>query len=403
MITPFSDALFEQISREVPGSGPVDRARLERLPVPIAHFLDRALDRRVERACEPLSGVADGWVDPRQEEVRLAREAYVRVLARHARFPAAEWPEALRQAGFQVVSHLVRPVQTLVQFLFGDETDELPAAEVERRAEWFLAYSYLRTALSAYVEKHGSARLSRRKVGDLLAHVDRAMTEDWEPGDWSNALAPLDRLSREAGFRGIPLPLVEAYFEAKDRSDLGARVRSWALAHRTDHIPSDDLTRALLPPEPTPPPRPAPADPETGQASAPVAAAAGDPVPLWKQFAGRPAHPAAEPAAPEPHLPLWKKFRAAADDAPESGALAALERDLLGDAADRRAEFVRDLFAGSSEDYGRLLGALRQARGWPEASHLLADEVFRRHRVDIYSPTAVAFTNAVEARFRSPR
>jgi len=42
---------------------------------------------------------------------------------------------------------------------------------------------------------------------------------------------------------------------------------------------------------------------------------------------------------------------------------------------------------------------LSEAPDWTTASQLIANEVFRPYKVDIYSEAAVDFTNAVEARY----
>ena len=71
---------------------------------------------------------------------------------------------------------------------------------------------------------------------------------------------------------------------------------------------------------------------------------------------------------------------------------------MLGDGPDgRRAAFVAALFDGSADDYHRTLLALDGARTWTEATQVIARDVFQRHRVNIYSDSAVAFTDAVEA------
>ena len=423
MITTFSDALYDHLVPVFGEGDAVNRTRFAQgaLPVPIAHFLEQSLDNRIERETAGLAAIATGWVDPGQDELRIGREAYVRLLARHAHFPPEDWTRELRQATIVVSSHLVRPVSTIVHFVFSSDHDELPAADAARRLEYFVAYSYLKTALSAWIQRHGKERLTRGQLHDLLSHVDRAMTADWSPEEWSNALGPLDRLGRDAGYRGIPVPLVEAFFDAKDNHVMGARLRSWAASSGSGTVASDELARILEPPRdpaPTPsaslersvqPPSaaaPHPAFPvdQTGVSQEVAAGDDPDGQPLWKQFAGRVAPP--KPSIPNPGeggVPLWKRFRTVLDEVAEPTGLAALEQDLLGDASERRAEFVRDLFDGSIEAYGRVLGALKQSRGWPEASRLLADEVFRKYKVDIYSPTAVAFTDAIEARFRPGR
>jgi hypothetical protein len=47
-----------------------------------------------------------------------------------------------------------------------------------------------------------------------------------------------------------------------------------------------------------------------------------------------------------------------------------------------------------------VLRRLAEADNWNEASQIIASDIFRKHKVNIYSDAAVHFTNAVESRFR---
>ncbi len=45
------------------------------------------------------------------------------------------------------------------------------------------------------------------------------------------------------------------------------------------------------------------------------------------------------------------------------------------------------------------MDVLAEAPDWSSASSIIAERVFKPHRIDIYSDVAVDFTNAVEARY----
>ena len=92
---------------------------------------------------------------------------------------------------------------------------------------------------------------------------------------------------------------------------------------------------------------------------------------------------------------------APASDAPSASmALAVVEDAVLGEAgALNRDVFVNNLFAHSIDDYERVLRYLHVAPTWAEASQIIAEEVFRRHQVNIYSDAAILFTDTAEARF----
>jgi hypothetical protein len=155
------------------------------------------------------------------------------------------------------------------------------------------------------------------------------------------------------------------------------------------------------------------------------------PVPLWKQFRASKGSGNAENASSESSAggtARWQQFgssnastsRASAaqnadatsetpsnnasgdrSSAPSTGRVDALENEVLGDiAADRRRMFVQQLFKGSTDHYAEVLSTLRNATSWNEASQVIAQDVFRRNKINIYSDAAVSFTNAVERRYR---
>ena len=130
--------------------------------------------------------------------------------------------------------------------------------------------------------------------------------------------------------------------------------------------------------------------------------------PLWRRIARQRGVDVVESAADDAPdaggaAPLWQRFAAPApaDDEPARptpDALDAVERRVLGPGVpERRDEFVRALFGGSTDDYHRTLVALDGVRTWTEATQVIARDVFKKHRVNIYSDPAVAFTDAVEA------
>ena len=123
---------------------------------------------------------------------------------------------------------------------------------------------------------------------------------------------------------------------------------------------------------------------------------------MWKRFVHAPEieEPEAAPYADEPEaIPLWMRFRSAAE--PGAADLPMLEHAVLGEHGYRNRErFVKNLFSGSAEAYEQVLRRLYTAPTWTQASQIIAQDVFKAHRVNIYSPPAIAFTNAVEARYR---
>ena len=157
-------------------------------------------------------------------------------------------------------------------------------------------------------------------------------------------------------------------------------------------------------------------------------------VPLWKQFQQGRTDAAAgserndgKSGGDRRQEPLWARFRQGSDErlseavagarnagasgpaASSSGSSAGgqndelerLERAVLGRVKpSHRGVYIQQLFGGDETNYRQVLRRLADADSWGEASQLIASDIFRAHKVNIYSDAAVHFTNAVEDRFR---
>jgi len=207
-----------------------------------------------------------------------------------------------------------------------------------------------------------------------------------------------------------------------------------------DADPSPPDPGPAEPPSSTPPPEDeiwgvaGSARPEGSDAPAPSSNDRED-VPLWKQFqqgktsgTERPDSNDRSEQAGQRQEPLWAQFRAGRDErlseavagdrdggegagrTSESGgassdsrgeALERLERAVLGRVnPSHRGVYIQQLFGGDETNYRQVLRRLAEADSWGEASQLIASDIFRAHKVNIYSDAAVHFTNAVEERFR---
>jgi hypothetical protein len=138
-----------------------------------------------------------------------------------------------------------------------------------------------------------------------------------------------------------------------------------------------------------------------GAEDAPDAADDEAPVPLWKRFFSRDPEAVSDdddapPAPPSPEAPAPSPVAPA-----RTGSLDALEKSVLGPTSSaQRKRFIKHLFGGDAGKYATVLHTLDGIGSWTEASQIIARDVFRPSRVNIYGEHAVAFTDAVESRFR---
>ncbi len=239
---------------------------------------------------------------------------------------------------------------------------------------------------------------------------------------------------------------------AASSSDRDTNVPSARSPSTPEPRSAPDRSDSRSPSEPSPEPYPeAPSDDdiwgvagsarpmssEVGSSASPEDATGGD-APLWQQFqqgqtAGN------NDSSPTPQTdtnqqPLWARFRqgqstiptqrdvASSNESKQSPSstppsspserqsapsspdveLPTLEREVLGTSnPPHRAVYIRQLFNGDEAAYRHVLGRLHSAESWGEASQILASDVFRAYKVNIYSDAAVHFTNAIESRFRA--
>lgn len=310
--------------------------------------------------------------------------------------------------------------------------------------------------LGAFFSEKGHRRAVRRlREAHEQDEIDQLSAEDLrrllEAPEAATSLpttvrsAPLpDAGDSELAFAGPEVPESASsngppVVEERSASPARPPATSRATAH------PDDLPDAAQPVSRREPPPSSPSSPSRTPASAPddapvqhdappaepptpAAGGDGDPLPLWKQFQkGIQRAPATgervtqrrgfhstpdiereeESVAPEeesspPSVPRWMQYHEPDDEEDDDGlSLDVLERSVLGPSGPRNRDlFLNELFEGDVEAYAATLQRLLGAPSWAEASKIIAEDVFRKHQVNIYSDPAVLFTDAAELRYR---
>lgn len=407
---PLADALRRHLIQQFPADRAYDRVAIyaDAMPPLVAAFLDQTLDRWTALEREQLRS---DWFDFEDDQVREAEARLFDALGPTARVPASAWEDTLGGAVDLVVRFLTIPARALTDAIFEGEADPLPAETVRERLDLFAAYPYLAERAAVYLDRHPAASLDPDALFALLDRADRREVVGHEPSDWIALLQPLfDLAAGVPTLGGVPAATLAAFFEAKGEGAMAERLDTH-VGTTLDEAALRDLlsaeheataTEASSEDEPIEPI----ATGDAGDAS----------VPLWQRFAQESGDGSVNtrfgsddvdpPSASDAPVPLWQRLTPAppaplSEPAPSPRVLDDLEERVLGRVApERRARFVKHLFRGDAGKYATVLHALESAGSWTEASQIIARDVFRPFKVNIYGEHAVAFTDAVEARFR---
>lgn len=449
-----ADPLYERLLRSFPADQDYTRGDWddEVMPEPVAHFLGQLLRHYSRREARRLRRARSDWVDYNQPEMEKAVRTFFNAVESNTRVPEEEWEDTLRQATYHSTAHLVRPVYVLSDFVFAEREKPLRLPEVLWRMNFFKPYGYLREAIHAFAKKKDLEAIGPDQFENVLKRIDERITADYSADRWLQLLEPLFEHARRAvGEKRMPVSLLDVFFDEKGNRAIQHRLSMYAddgyeyvqpnvlrrLIEEAEEIPVPEEEE---PEESTPESAPSTADrvatdddiwgvagaarPEGSGAPQPTPEG-GDGVPLWKRFQeGRKASGApsdgSEGASAEngEDKPLWARYRRQGvnEVAPDAGGqgggtgesgsrgnsdLEALERNVLGVSnPPHRAVYVRQLFGGDETAYEEVLERLKYADSWGKASQIIASDIFRAYKVNIYSDAAVHFTNAVESRFR---
>ncbi len=385
-MTEFIRLLTRQLQAAFPPTRAYPLRELRRLGMPDAliHYLQHLA---IAQADARLPFLDDTWFEVEAPEVQEAYQALCTRLRSHLRIPPQVWPELLSQSVQALAQYLVRPIHTLTTHIFSED-EVLPAEKVLQRMHWFLPYAYFREAVALYLEEKKIAQLQRERFTALLQRIDRKLTADFDADAWLRLLRPLYELAALLPERptAIPASLLIAFFSEKQQTHLVQRLQAEGTALLTA-----EALHALIADKPAITTEP------TEEAT----------LPLWRRFQLQQATPEniQTTTADADTLPRWMQFyqKPLAEQTPELPTTD-LEREVLGETGLRHRElFITHLFRGDRVAYERVLRRLRDMPTWAEASQLIAEEVFRRYHVNIYSEPAVAFTDAVERRYRKNR
>ena len=432
------DSIVEALFQELLHARPPDRdyhlsdLKGDLLPESVSRYAADVLRDAARSELDSNRPTALQWVEP-DEETWALYDRFVAAAVSNAAAPAEEWAALLQRAVHRTVEHMFQPRTGLVKTVFpGDSDEELTHDEIAERIGGYHAGLSFRAAVVRALKKASTPQLDSAKFRTIVDRVHDAMTLDYVQADWRTDLAALRSiLARIDLEEHIPTPAAAMLAEELGNADAAQTLRSTT----SETVSLDEVIETISGPEPEESDQPDVDTEKVIESETGTTTVSTGPVPLWQRFQRNlnepiaaaieqtPSQPAVvspeEPArtsAPketprhreevsleseESQRPLWQKYRSSRTPDSEEIVASDIEVFILGrDGARIRDSFVSELFRGDQDSYMDVLGLLGKARTWPEASRVIAENVFKRFQINIYSEEAVAFTNAVEARFR---
>lgn len=456
-----ADALYERLLRSFPADQAYTPAdwQTDAMPSPVRHYLNHLLRHHRQREARHLRRARTHWVDYDHPEMEQATRTFLDAIEAHMQVPRDQWTDTIRTATRRTTDYLVRPTPTLTSFVFENANATASVSQVQWRMRFFGPYAYLRNAIEAYAEKRNREAFEPDAFERILRRVDERMTADFDADRWLRLLDPLfETAYRATGRKQVSPSLLRTFFEEKNASRIVDRLATEArtadaispdtlrrLLENTTTEPASDRHDAAAPPSPEPPMDPSFSVPTDAPSSTSSSAdpSSNEATPMWKQFEQNRSRRNTETSAEttdddSESQPLWTQFRkrtsppspdadapsssapassapseaapepardssfSASGTAPEShSSLSALEQEVFGaNHPPNRTVYVQKLFQGDEDAYRRVLERLRTTESWSVASQIIARDVFRANQVNIYSDTAVHFTDGIEASFK---
>ena len=351
-------------------------------------------------------------------EVTRLQEQMDLLLQHYYEFYQKDFDTLLDEAVHFQFNYLCRPQFTLMGFLF-DNKRKVPVADIERKLDYCVEYSYYREIIRRYITDNGLAKIAYEEFESLLDKIDREILSQhtsWELARMLKALfsfvdTGLPDSHKKAGEPTLPINAAIVFFEDKKQTDIQTRLEQERDGNNLEEITMLELANIIErvrtgnnDAQVTPPEKPArkpsrikrtPA-PETSQEQAPPSESQkellqfqpNDPADLFQPA------PKQEPTPPIPDVEQHHAVEVpdtGGSPVPEEGIHAHFSRS-------EQKEFIKKMFHKDEVSFREAMDTLNMLSSWDEASQYL-DQLFVVTGADPFSKEAIRFTEKVYAWF----
>jgi hypothetical protein len=375
------------------------------LPEDFKKFAEAEVEELMDQ--EKLGESRTGKFDLSSPDIQALFKEVRHILKNSHEFSREEFLELADKASKFVFNYVIRPRWTLEKFLFKGE-QQIGRSSIAKVSRFFNCYSYYPKGITEYLDFHGKSELDIETWRRLHSKIDEHLLSTL-PAKLNSLTSPMFKLFEfSSGAEKVPSDAMVLFFRDKSATDIVDRIE---FAKDVKSIRSLDVMTlamileassrevsqniAVLPASEEPPKefrsfeRQKVTHPLRPEESAPLKASEvtnESPAPPPSAEHGKPA------AAPKPE-PLTP---------PEErrGATAASVRTLMS--AKLEEKIVKKIFHGSKSGYQIAVHRIDESMDWRGAAKIV-EGIFIDNDVDPFSKYAVAFTDAVNAKFRSTR
>ncbi len=417
MLDQIIENIIQKIRNEVVQPGmkdiPLTYIFTRNIPDSIKHFFDQEVELWIREEQEKITN-SDRF-DYEMPEVRMLLDKIFDTLKQTATFHPNQFNRLLERAIKLEANFLIRPQQTLTQFLFKD-APVITTIEVYDMLKYFDKFRYYKDALTDYFNLKYLREISQRQFAELIAAIDRQVFSE-NPVETS-----LQTIKTVVNFINEGRPQVNdllstriLYMIFSDRNlhDF-AKLMDREIKSGTSSLSLSDLEQIL----------------STGKTLAELQQMKSAPAPILVDVPDiEEETPQIQvdnievPVAPEPQIPMEYEPDVEEEEAIEEEEEDTLATDRVSSAAEQlanlvgdklkgdhledlakiitarqRKRFVKKIFKKQENQYEEFIRLLNSTPTWKHASHLI-DSFFYQQGLNPYSKEALEFSDLVYNRY----
>lgn len=191
----------------------------ELLSAGIPYFVVETLRDTIASTIESGMKLPDSdWIQTDANEVKTAWQSFVGLTKEHIKVPSAKLPQLLQNAVEQCLKLMIRPRQSVPEYIFKTPTD-IDFETAKERVFTLEVSQQLGLALVRYMEKKQKNVLSFEEARDLIKKIDEKMVENYHPLNWAQVLKPVFELAGPA----VDSQLLRKFFEDKNKRKIARK------------------------------------------------------------------------------------------------------------------------------------------------------------------------------------